>query len=601
MRRYPAILDEQAHSVTLVVRLAREFMRPHARPIALAALLMGLAAASTALRAWLMQPVLDRIFVGRDGSLLWLLAGLALTLAVAKGLCDYGSAVQMIRVGQRIIADVQKALFTRLMRADLAYFQAHPTGTLISRFTSDAVLLRGAAANVLGGMGKDAVTVAFLVAVMFYQDWLLGLVSFFVFPLAIHPIVGIGRRIRRVAANTQAEIGQLTTLLNQTFQGARHVKAYGMEAYEERRAAGLFERLFALIVRAGRTRSRASPMMEALGGAAIAAVILYGGHQVIVGARTPGALFSFITALLLAYQPLKNLANLNASLQEGLAAAERVFEVLDVEPTIHDKRGAGPLRVIGGEIRFDGVSFGYAPGAVALDGVSLTVPAGRTVALVGPSGAGKSTILNLIPRFFDVGEGSIAIDGQDVRSVTLTSLRGAIALVAQEVSLFDDTVRANIAYGRFGASEAEIQAAAQSAGASGFIDELPDAYDTLVGEHGVRLSGGQRQRIAIARAMLKDAPILLLDEATSALDSESERQVQTALRALMRGRTTLVIAHRLSTVQGADLICVVDRGHIVEIGRHEELLVTGGLYSRLHAMQFADERGHTTATAPVTA
>ena len=601
MRRYPAILDEQAHSVTLVVRLVREFMRPHARRIALAALLMGLAAATTALRAWLMQPVLDRIFVGRDGSLLWLLAGLALTLAVAKGLCDYGSAVQMIRVGQRIIADVQKALFARLMRADLAYFHAHPTGTLIARFTSDAVLLRGAAANVLGGMGKDAVTVAFLVAVMFYQDWLLGLVSFFVFPLAIHPIVGIGRRIRRVAANTQAEIGQLTTLLNQTFQGARHVKAYGMEAYEERRAAGLFERLFALIVRAGRTRSRASPMMEALGGAAIAAVILYGGHQVIVGARTPGALFSFITALLLAYQPLKNLANLNASLQEGLAAAERVFEVVDIEPTIQDRPGAKPLRITGGEIRFDSISFGYASGAVALDDVSLTVPAGRTVALVGPSGAGKSTILNLIPRFFDVSEGSIAIDGQDIRSVTLASLRGAIALVAQEVSLFDDTVRANIAYGRFGASEAEIEAAAQAAGASGFIDELPEGYDTLVGEHGVRLSGGQRQRIAIARAMLKDAPILLLDEATSALDSESERQVQAALRALMRGRTTLVIAHRLSTVQGADLICVVDRGHIVEIGGHEELLGAGGLYSRLHAMQFADQRGLTTAAAPVTA
>ena len=601
MRRFSAISAEQAHSVTLVVRLAHEFMRPHARRIALAALLMGLAAASTASRAWLMQPVLDRIFVGRDGSLLWLLAGLALTLAIAKGLCDYGSAVQMIRVGQRIIADVQKALFARLMRADLAYFQAHPTGTLISRFTSDAVLLRGAAANVLGGMGKDAITVAFLVAVMFYQDWLLGLVSFFVFPLAIHPIVGIGRRIRRVAANTQAEIGQLTTLLSQTFQGARHVKAYGMEAYEERRATGLFERLFALIVRAGRTRSRASPMMEALGGAAIAAVILYGGHQVIAGVRTPGALFSFITALLLAYQPLKNLANLNASLQEGLAAAERVFEVLDIEPAIRDRPGAKPLRITGGEIRFDSVSFGYASGVVALDDVSLTVPAGRTVALVGPSGAGKSTILNLIPRFFDVGGGSIAIDGQDVRSVTLASLRGAVALVAQEVSLFDDTVRANIAYGRFGASEAEIEAAAQAAGASGFIDELPDRYDTLVGEHGVRLSGGQRQRIAVARAMLKDAPILLLDEATSALDSESERQVQAALRALMLGRTTLVIAHRLSTVQGADLICVVDRGHIVEIGCHEELLGAGGLYSRLHTIQFADQRSQTTAAAPVTA
>jgi subfamily B ATP-binding cassette protein MsbA len=506
---------------------------------------------------------------------------------LVKGLADYGEAVLMNRVGQRVIVDVQRALFARLMRADLAFFHANPTGTLISRFTTDAALLRGAAANVLGAVGKDALTVAFLVGVMFYQDWLLALISFFVFPLAIRPIVGIGRRMRRVSANTQVEFGQLTTLLSQTFQGARLVKAYGMEAYEERRAAGLFERIFRLIDRATRTRSRASPMMETLGGAAIAVVILYGGHQVIVGARTPGAFFSFVTALLLAYQPLKSLANLNASLQEGLAAAQRVFQLLDLEPAIRDRPDARPLHLAGGEIRFDRVRFGYAPGVVAVDGISLTIPAGDTVALVGPSGGGKSTILNLIPRFFDVEEGSIAIDGQDVRAVTLASLRCAIALVSQEISLFDDTVRANIAYGRFGASMDEIEAAARAAGADRFIRELPAGYDTLVGEHGVRLSGGQRQRLAIARAMLKDAPILLLDEATSALDSESERQVQAALRELIRGRTTLVIAHRLSTVQGAGLICVVDRGRIVESGRHAELLARKGAYARLHAMQFA--------------
>ena len=597
MRIDPAIMGRGGRSAALVGRLARDFMRPHARRIMLAFLLMGLAASSTAGRAWLMQPVLDRIFVAREGSLLLLIAGVALALALVKGLADYGEAVLMTRVGQRVIADVQIALFARLMRADLAYFHANPTGTLISRFTSDAALLRGAAANVLAGIGKEAVTVVFLVGVMFYQDWLLALVSFFVFPLAIHPIVGIGRRIRRVTANTQAEIGQFTTLLNQTFQGARHVKAYGMEQYEERRAGGLIERLFALIDRGARTRSRASPMMETLGGTAIAIVILYGGHQVISGARTPGALFSFITALLLAYQPLKSLANLNASLQEGLAAAQRIFEVVDVEPTIRDRPGARPLRISGGEIRFDNVSFGYVPGAVAIDGISLTIPAGRTVALVGPSGAGKSTILNLIPRFFDVETGSIAIDGQDVRLVTLASLRGAIALVAQEVSLFDDTVRANIAYGRFGASMQEIEVAAQAAAADAFIRELPQGYDTLVGEHGIRLSGGQRQRIAIARAMLKNAPILLLDEATSALDSESERQVQSALKTLIRGRTTLVIAHRMSTVHLADLIYVIDRGVVVESGRHQELLSRNGLYARLYAMQLSEE--HDRVVAPL--
>ena len=590
MRINPAILARGGRSAALVARLARDFMRPHVRRIVLAFVLMGLAAGSTAGRAWLMQPVLDRIFVAREGSLLLLIASGALALALVKGLADYGQAVLMTRVGQRVIADVQIALFARLMRADLAYFHANPTGTLISRFTSDAALLRGTAASVLAGIGKDAVTVVFLVGVIFYQDWLLALVSFFVFPLAIRPIVGIGRRIRRVAANTQAEIGQLTTLLNQTFQGARHVKAYGMEQYEERRAARLIERLFALIDRSTRTRSQASPMMETLGGAAIAVVILYGGHQVISGGRTPGALFSFITALLLAYQPLKSLANLNASLQEGLAAAQRIFEVLDVEPTIRDLPSARPLRIAGGEIRFDNVRFGYVPGAVAIDRISLTIPAGHTVALVGPSGAGKSTILNLIPRFFDVDAGGITIDGQDVRSVMLTSLRGAIALVAQEVGLFDDTVRANIAYGRFGASRDEIEAAARAAAADAFIRELPQGYDTLVGEHGILLSGGQRQRIAIARAMLKNAPILLLDEATSALDSEAERQVQSALKTLIRGRTTLVIAHRLSTVQFADLIYVIDRGVLVESGRHQELVSRDGLYARLYAMQLSEER-----------
>jgi subfamily B ATP-binding cassette protein MsbA len=589
MRIDPAILGVGGRSAALVWRLARDFMRPHVRRILFAFLLMGLAAGSTAGRAWLMEPVLDRIFVAREGSLLLLIAGSALALALVKGLADYGDAVLMTRVGQRVIADVQLALFARLMRADLAYFYAHSSGTLISRFTSDAALLRGAAANVLGAIGKDAVTVVFLVGVMFYQDWLLALISFFVFPLAIRPIVAIGRRIRRVTASAQAEIGQFTTLLSQTFQGARHVKAYGMEEYEERRAAGLIERLFSLIDRGTRTRSRASPMMETLGGTAIAVVILYGGHQVISGARTPGALFSFITALLLAYQPLKSMANLNASLQEGLAAAQRIFEVLDVEPAIRDLPGARPLRISGGEIRFEDVRFGYVPGTPVIDGLSLTIPAGHTVALVGPSGAGKSTILNLIPRFYDIERGSITIDGQNVRQVTIASLREAIALVAQEVSLFDDTVCANIAYGRFGASSAEIEEAARAAAADDFIHELPQSYDTMVGEHGVRLSGGQRQRIAIARAMLKNAPILLLDEATSALDSESERHVQRALNALIRGRTTLVIAHRLSTVQGADLICVLDRGQIVETGRHPELLGRGGLYARLYAMQFAEQ------------
>ena len=579
--------NPQARSAALIRRLVRDFIWRHWRRIALAILCMAVAGGSTALRAWLMEPVLDRIFIARDSSLLVLLAGAALVLALAKSLADYTETVLMTRVGQRVIADVQTAMFDRLIRSDLAYFNDHPSGMLISRFMNDVWLLRNAAGNVLAGVGKDALTVVFLVAVMFYQDWTLALLAFVAFPRAIRPIVGIGRRMRRVSANTQAELGQLTTLLNQTFQGARHVKAYGMEDYEHGRAATLFERIYRLVDRATRTRARAGPIMEALGGGAIAAVIFYGGHQVITGASTPGAFFSFITALLLAYQPVKSLATLNASLQEGLAAAQRVFDVLDIVPQVCDSTGARPLRVRGGAVRVADVRFGYHPGTAALDGISLTVPAGSTVALVGPSGAGKSTLLNLIPRFYDVDGGHISIDGQEIGSVTLASLRGAIALVSQDVTLFDDTVRANIAYGRFGAPQPEIEAAAAAAAADRFIRELPQGYDTLVGEHGLRLSGGQRQRIAIARAMLKDAPILLLDEATSALDSESERQVQTALRSLMRGRTTIVIAHRLSTIIGADLICVMDRGRIVETGRHAELLARNGLYARLYETQFA--------------
>jgi len=576
-------------TVPLVRRLTRVYLRPYWARMLAAFLCMGVVAATTALNAWLMQPMLDRVFVGHDETLLFVIPAAIIVLAFLKGISTYGQSVLMTTVGQRIVADIQLGLFARLMRADLAYFHANPTGTLISRFTNDATMLRGAATNVLAGIGKEAVTAIFLVILMFYQDWKLAIISFVVFPIAVRPIASISRRMRRVSTNTQVELGQFTTLLDQVFQGARYVKAYGMEDYEQKRAATIIERLYRLVERAQRVRSVSSPLMETLGGVAVAAVILYGGHQVVEGVRTPGTFFSFITALLLAYQPMKALAGLSANLQEGLAAAQRIFTVLDVEPAIQDQANAKPLIITGGEIRFEGVRFHYADGTLALDDVSLTVPAGKTVALVGASGAGKSTILNIIPRFYDVTDGKVLIDGMDVRDATLASLRAGIALVSQEVSLFDDTVRHNIAYGRFGASDEEIEAAAKAAAADDFIRSLSQGYDTEVGEHGVKLSGGQRQRLSIARAMLKNAPILLLDEATSALDTESERQVQAALKLLMEGRTTLVIAHRLSTVVDADLIYVVDGGKIAERGTHTELLRHGGIYARLHSLQFADQ------------
>jgi subfamily B ATP-binding cassette protein MsbA len=542
------------------------------------------------LLAKLIEPVLDQVFTNHDPLMLkWVAIGIMATFIV-KGAASYGEAVIMNSTGQGIVADLQNRMFHHLISADLAFFNNTSTGLLIARFTNDVNLLRSIVTNTLTSLGKDVLSVIFLVGVMFYQDWALAAVAFIAFPTAILPIARIGRRMRKVSANTQAEMAQLTILLEQAFQGARHVKAYGMEAYEAARAGKVIHRILRLVTKAGSIRAISSPIMETLGGVAIVAVIVYGGMQVINGDRTTGTFFSFITALLLAYEPVKRLANLNVSLQEGLAAAQRVFAVLDIAPEIRERENAAILTARGGEITFDAVKFGYrGTGAQALSGIDLVVPAGRRVALVGPSGAGKSTMLNLIPRFYDVTGGRILIDGVDIRDVTFASLRATIALVSQEITLFDDTVRANIAYGRQNASEDEIIEAARNAAAHDFIMRLPQGYDTPVGELGIKLSGGQRQRLSIARAMLKNAPILLLDEATSALDSESERQVQKALGTLMQGRTVLVIAHRLSTVVDADLICVIEAGRLIEQGTHGELITKGGAYARLYALQFADQ------------
>ncbi len=573
----------------LVRRLTREYVRPHLWRIAAAIACMAVVAICTAAFTQLIKPIVDQIFIDKNLDLLWPIAFGSLAVFAAKGFASYGQGVLMSYVGHKIVAEMQNRLYARLIGADLAFFNRTSPGDLIARFVNDVNLLRHAVSKTLVGFGKDTLTALALAGVMIYEDWLLTLIALLAFPTAILPIVRIGRRMRKVSSKTQAGVGRLTTLLDEGFQGIRYVKAYAMEAYEESRASAAIDVIFRLNYKAERTRNTLHPIMEILGGVAVVAVIVYGGQQVIVEGKQPGSFFAFIMALLMAYEPVKRLARLNASLQEGLAAAVRVFALLDMEPEITDAADAKPLKIGGGAIRFSHVDFSYDTVTPALHDLTIEAPAGKTAALVGPSGAGKSTVMNLIPRFYDIGAGSVTIDGQDVRGVTMESLRQNVALVSQEILLFDDTVRANIAYGRPGASDADIAAAATAGGAAEFIAEMPQGYDTPVGPHGSRLSGGQRQRIAIARAMLKNAPILLLDEATSSLDSETERQVQNALRGLKQGRTTLVIAHRLSTVVDADIIYVMDAGRVVESGTHADLLAVGGAYARLYAIQFADE------------
>lgn len=562
-------------------RLWSYYILPYKGKILLSLFFMALSAATTAGLAKLMEPIIDDVFKSENVAALKIVSIAVFLLFVIKGIASYGESITMNYVGQRIIANLQIDLINKLLTCDLSFFHHTPSGVLISRCTHDVSLMRSVVSNTLTSFGKDLLTVIFLVSVMFYQDWLLSCIAFFVFPLAILPIVKIGRRMRKVSTNTQKENSFFMTLLNQIFQGARLVKSYAMEYYETKRAKEVIELLLSLIIKANRIKSIASPLMETLGGMAIVVVISYGGLQVIEGQNTAGAFFSFIAALLMAYEPMKRLANLNATLQEGLAATVRVFNILDQKPLIQNKPKAESIVIKKGTITFQDVSFSYISGKPVLENISFTIPAGKTIALVGQSGSGKSTLLNLIPRFYDVSQGIISIDGKSITDVTISSLRQNIGLVSQEITLFDDTVRANILYGRMDATEEEVIAAAKAAAAHEFIKKLPQGYDTPIGELGVRLSGGQRQRLAIARAMLKNAPILLLDEATSSLDTQSERQVQKALENLMKGRTCLVVAHRLSTIQNADVIYVMDQGAIVEQGSHQELLEQNGLYKAL--------------------
>lgn len=573
-------------SRSLVSRLWRDYVSRYK------ALLLGLAPALALVAiagvsyAKILQVAVDSINAGAM-SAIQLIPLAVLAAAGVRALAMWAQAILSQDLALKVLRDLQGAMFGKLMSADFARFMREEPGKLVSRFTNDInvvseALVRGAQASI-----RDTLTLVGAIASMLWFDWVLTLLVFAVFAIAGKPMQAIAKRARTQTEAAQVQIGALTALLSESFGAARFVKTYGLEEHETQRARAAFDARRKLAMKLARNRAGTVPLLEILGGVALAAVLFVAGLRIASGAMTIGDLTGMIGAIAIATPAARALGQFNTLYNEGVAALRRIFGLIDEPAGVVDRAGAKTLTVSDGRITFENVSFSYGDGA-ALENVSFAVQAGETVALVGPSGAGKSTIFNLLPRLYDVTSGAVRIDGQDVRDVTLSSLRASIALVAQESALLNDTIRFNIALGRPGASDAEIMDAARAAAAHDFITALPDGYNTIVGDRGGNLSGGERQRIALARAFLRDAPILLLDEATSALDAESEAKVQDALKRLAKGCTTLVIAHRLSTVRDADRILALENGRIVEVGAHDDLIAKGGLYARLSRLQFQD-------------
>ncbi len=572
-------------TINLIKRLI-QYAKPHLTKIIFGFICMVLVAASTAASAKLLKPVINDIFLQQRGDLLLPITASIFLVFLCKGIFGYGESVLMTFVGQRIMADIQQELFKKVTNADLMFFYRIKSGDLVSRFINDINKLNNAITGTISSIGKDLLTLIFFILVMFDEDWKLSVFVFFIFPVAVLPMVKIGKKIRKNSNTAQEQSAELTVLLTQCFQGIRLIKSYCMEKYEQQKVFHVINSVFKRLFKVTKIKAINHPIMELLGGIAIASVILYGGSQVIAGQQTPGAFFTFIASLLMSYEPLKRLANLNANLQEQLAAANRIFDTMDQKENIVNDRSLPNLKVNSGAIEFNNVSFSYDRSNKVLYDINMKLKQGQKTALVGPSGGGKSTLVNLIPRFFEIDQGSITIDSHDIKSVNLESLRKSIALVSQEIVLFDDTIEENIRFGNKDATLHSIRHAAKLAAADEFINDLPEGYKTRVGEHGTSLSGGQRQRIAIARAFLKNSKILLMDEPTSALDSQSEQKVHQAMLKLMQGRTTVIIAHRLSTIIDADSIYFLDKGNIVDYGNHEYLLKNCKQYEDLCNAQF---------------
>jgi len=565
------------------------YLKPYRKRLIVACLCSAVVAGLTGTLAWLVEPVLKGIFIEKDQTLLTVLPLVVLGVAVAKGGFAYAQAYLMSYVGNRIVLDVRNQLYGQLLRLPLRFHTANSSGRVLSRVINDVNEMANCIPNVVKDLFQQGLTFLALLGVAFYQNWKLATVLVLVMPVSVYAIIYIGRRIRKFATRGMESMGDMASVIKEAVSGIRIVKAYGREDVEDERFSKCNHAYMRANMKAAQLSALASPLMESIGVGGVALIIWYGGHLVITDQMAPGAFFSFLTAMVMAYGPIRRCSGANASIQRALAASARVFEVIDLNAEKHFNQGQPALKPISHCLEFKNVSFYYEKSEkAALKHINLTVRFGEVVALVGRSGSGKSTLANLVPRFYDPSEGMISIDGTNIQEVALSSLREQMAIVSQDTVLFDDSIKANIAYGRLDATDQEILDAAKAAHAWEFISQLPVGINTLIGENGVKLSGGQRQRLAIARAVLRDPPILILDEATSSLDTESERLVQVALANLMKDRTTLVIAHRLSTIQHADRIVVMQEGRIVEMGSHADLLSQNGHYKKLHQTQFHD-------------